>query len=134
MVAKQELISLNALGDDRGALIVFEQGLNVPFDIKRCFYIYGTQEGVVRGFHAHKKSKQMLVAVSGSVEIHCEANREKTVYQLDAPNKGLFLEGMVWHTMEKFSPDAVLLVLADNYYDENDYVRDYDEFLKESLK
>ena len=74
MVAKLELVSLKQMGDDRGALVVFEKGMNIPFDVKRCFYIYGTKKGVARGFHAHKKSKQILVAVSGSVEIHCEAN------------------------------------------------------------
>jgi len=128
MVAKLELVSLKEMGDDRGWLVVFEKGLNIPFDVKRCFFIYGTKEGLARGFHAHKKSKQMLVSVSGSVEIHCEANGKKEVYLLDAPNKGLFLEGMVWHTMENFSSDCVLMVLADDYYNEDDYIRNYDEF------
>lgn len=130
MVARQELIALKKMGDNRGSLVVFENGLNIPFDVKRVFYIYGTKQGVARGFHAHKQSKQMLVAVSGSVEIHCEAKGKKTVYLLDTPNKGLLLEGMVWHTMENFSSNGVLLVLADNYYDESDYIRDYQEFLK----
>ena len=130
MTANTALISLQVHGDDRGSLIALENGHNLPFDVKRVYYIYGTKAGVSRGFHAHKKLKQMLIAVSGSVEIHCEMNRQKAVHLLDTPDKGLLIEGMVWHTMENFSSDCILLVLADGYYDESDYIRNYAQFLK----
>lgn len=130
MTANTALIPLQIHGDDRGSLIALENGYNLPFDVKRIYYIYGTKEGVPRGFHAHKKLKQLLIAVSGSVEIHCEMNGEKTVHVLDRPDKGLLVEGMVWHTMENFSSDCVLLVLADDYYNESDYIRNYEQFLK----
>lgn len=131
MTANTALISLQVHGDDRGSLIALENGHNLPFDVKRVYYIYGTKEGVSRGFHAHKKLKQLLIAVSGSVEIHCEMHGQKTVYLLDTPDKALVIEGMVWHTMENFSPDCVLMVLADDYYNEDDYVRDYAVFKQE---
>ena len=119
------MIPFELHGDDRGSLIALENQRNLPFDIKRVYYIYGTKPDVARGFHAHKKLKQLLIAVSGSVEIYCEMNGQKTVYPLDSQDKGLLIEGMVWHTMENFSPDCVLLVLADDYYNEADYIRDY---------
>ena len=131
MTANTALISLQVHGDDRGSLIALENGYNLSFDVKRVYYIYGTKEGVSRGFHAHKKLKQLLIAVSGSVEIHCEMHGQKTVYLLDTPDKALVIEGMVWRTMENFSPDCVLMVLADDYYNEDDYVRDYAVFKQE---
>ena len=131
MTANTALISLQVHGDERGSLIALENGHNLPFDVKRVYYIYGIKEEVSRGFHAHKKLKQLLIAVSGSVEIHCEMHGQKMVYLLDTPDKGLLVEGMVWHTMENFSPDCVLMVLADDYYDESDYVRDYVVFKQE---
>lgn len=131
MTANTVLIPLKIHGDDRGSLIALENGCNLPFDVKRVYYIYGTEAGVPCGFHAHKKLKQLLIAVSGSVEIHCEMHGQKTVYLLDTPDKALLVEGMVWHTMENFSSDCVLLVLADDYYDEDDYIRDYNLFKQE---
>ena len=131
VVANISMIGLDIHGDERGYLIALENGHNLPFDVKRVYYIYGTKEGVSRGFHAHKKLKQLLIAVSGSVEIHCELHGKKTTYLLDTPDKGLIIKGLVWHTMEKFSPDCVLLVLADDYYNEDDYIRDYNIFKQE---
>jgi dTDP-4-dehydrorhamnose 3,5-epimerase-like enzyme len=110
---------------------VFQNGNNIPFDIKRVFFIHGTKNGITRGHHAHYKTRQLLVATSGSVKINCEWNREKKSFILDKPNKALLIDGMVWHTMDEFSSNCVLMVIADTYYDESDYIRDYDEFLKE---
>lgn len=128
MTANVETLPLQVHGDDRGSLVALEYGPNLPFDVKRVYYIFGTKAGVPRGFHAHRKLKQLLIAVSGSVEIHCEIHGKQTTYLLDSPDKGLLIEEMVWHTMENFSPDCVLLVLADDYYNESDYVRDYAAF------
>lgn len=124
-------LDFSVKGDSRGFLIPFEKGCNVPFDIKRFYYIYGSASDQKRGFHAHKKLKQLLIAVSGSVRICCEWNEKKENFILNSPNKGLLIEGMVWHVMDEFSKDCVLAVLASAPYDEADYVRDYNEFLRE---
>lgn len=134
MTANTALISLQVHGDDRGSLIALENGLNLPFDVKRVYYIYGTKEGVSRGFHAHKKLKQLLIAVSGRATIKCEYNGSQKEYTLNRPDEGLLIEGLVWREMHAFSNDCVLLVLADEYYNENDYIRDYQTFKKRSEK
>ena len=130
MLANVSEITFPFLGDGRGKLVVLE-GLAdcVPFEIKRVFYIFDTLPGVVRGKHAHYINRQMLVCVSGACTIDCEfPDGHKAVYRLDWPNKGLLIEGMIWHNMREFSKDAVLLVLASERYDEKDYVRDYESF------
>ena len=132
MTANTALIPLQIHGDDRGSLIALENGHNLPFDVKRVYYIYNTKPDVARGFHAHKKLKQMLIAVSGNVTIKCEYNEQKKEYKLSRPDEGLLIEGLVWREMHDFSPDCVLVVLADEYYSESDYIRDYDTFLKEN--
>ena len=134
MTANTALISLQLHGDNRGSLIALENGHNLPFDVKRVYYIYGTKEGIARGFHAHKKLKQMLIAVSGSVTIKCEYNEQRKEYKLSRPDEGLLIEGLVWREMHDFSPDCVLMVLADEYYNENDYIRDYSEFMAENKR
>lgn len=132
MMADTVLIRFGVMGDERGYLIALENGHNLPFDVKRVYYIYGTKSGVSRGFHAHRKLKQMLIAVSGNVTIKCEYNEQKKEYKLSRPDEGLLIEGLVWREMYDFSPDCVLVVLADEYYNENDYIRDYNTFLKEN--
>ena len=119
-------------GDNRGQLVSLEEFKDIPFRVKRVYYIYGTKEGITRGVHAHKKLKQMLIAVSGNVTIKCEYNEQKKEYKLSRPDEGLLIEGLVWREMHDFSPDCVLVVLADEYYSESDYIRDYDTFLKEN--
>lgn len=131
MTANTALIPLQIHGDDRGSLIALENGHNLPFDVKRVYYIYGTKENVSRGFHAHKKLKQMLIAVSGNVTVKCEYNGQQKEYALNRPDEGLLIEGLVWREMHDFSPDCVLMVLAENYYNEDDYVRDYAVFKQE---
>lgn len=128
--AKLYKIDFDVKGDDRGALIAIENSKDIPFDIKRLYYIYGTQEHVVRGKHAHKKLKQVLICVSGSVDIKCQIKDQIENITLNSPNVGLYIEGLVWHEMLHFSNDAVLIVVADNVYDESDYIRNYDMFSK----
>lgn len=130
MEAKTELLSFPIHGDSRGSLIALECFEEIPFAIKRIYYIFGTQKNTPRGFHAHKELKQILISVSGSATIHCEQNSCKRKYFLNSPDKGLLIEGLVWREMHDFSPDCVLLVLANQHYDENDYIRSYEEFLK----
>lgn len=126
-----KLIDFKSLGDDRGSLISLEENKNIPFNIKRVYYIFGTKEGVRRGFHAHKKLKQVAVCVSGSCKFLLDDGKEKHHISLSSPEKGLLIEDMVWHEMYDFSDDCVLVVLADDFYDESDYIRDYDEFFGE---
>lgn len=134
MTSNTALIPLQIHSDDRGSLIALENGHNLPFDVKRVYYIYNTNPDIARGFHAHKKLKQLLIAVSGSVTIKCEYNGQKKNYLLNKLDEGLLIEGLVWRKMYDFSPDCVLLVLANEYYSEADYIRDYDRFKKESEK
>ncbi len=113
-----------------GSLIALEETKNIPFPIKRVFYIYGVDGSVSRGAHAHKDSNQILIAVSGNCEIYFDDGKEKEKIILDAPNKGILQENMIWGEMHHFSKDCVLMVLSDSFYDENDYIRDYDNFLQ----
>ena len=121
------------LGDERGQLIAIESGVNIPFNIKRVFYIYGTQPNVPRGQHSHHKTKQYLIAVNGSCKVTLDNGKSKETHELNQPNIGLFQDAMVWGTMHNFSADCVLLVLADQHYNEADYIRNYDNF-KQALK
>ena len=122
------------LGDDRGSLVALEGNKTVPFDIKRVYYIFGTQPGVARGFHAHKALKQVAVCVTGECRILLDNGIEKASVWLDSPTKGMVIREMVWREMHDFSPDCVLLVLASEHYDESDYIRDYESFLKELVR
>lgn len=117
-------------GDDRGQLIALEELKDFPFSVKRVYYIYDTKEGVRRGFHAHKQLEQILICVSGSCKIHLDNGYETAEVLLDKPTEGLYISNATWREMYDFSADAVLLVLASNYYDEADYIRNYEEFKK----
>ena len=123
-------ISFATHGDSRGQLIALEALTEViPFEIKRVYYIFDTTPGTIRGKHAHKELKQVLICVSGACTIECELpDGSKTLHRLDWPDRGLLIEGLVWREMKEFSKDAVLLVLASERYDEKDYIRDYSVF------
>jgi len=123
------VIRHKVLGDHRGQLVVIEGGEDIPFDIKRVFYIYGTQKDVSRGNHAHYKTKQYLITVNGSCRVTLDNGRTKQTFDLDEPSKGLFQDALIWGTMHDFSDDCVLLILANEYYNESDYIRNYQEFL-----
>lgn len=116
-------------GDERGQLVAVEELKNIPFDIKRVYYLYETVQGARRGFHAHKNLEQILICVHGSCMILLDNGHEKCDVLLNKPNEGLYISNNVWREMYGFSPDAVLLVLASQLYDEADYIRNYDEFL-----
>ena len=123
-----ELIEFDVKGDKRGSLIALEDGVNTPFDIKRCYYIYNTKEGVRRGFHAHRDLQQLAVCVSGSCRFFLDDGETTRDITLDSPEKGLLLKGLIWREMYDFTDDCVLMVLADQLYDESDYVRNYHDF------
>ncbi|HIF9375637.1 TPA: sugar 3,4-ketoisomerase [Photobacterium damselae] len=124
-----KLIEFNRLGDDRGALISLEQNKNVPFEIKRVYYIFDTKEGIARGFHAHKELQQIAICVKGSCRFLMDDGHKRAEVILDKPNQGILIDVMQWHEMHDFSHDCVLVVLASDYYDETDYIRNYDDFL-----
>ena len=129
MITKLE--EFKVLGDHRGQLVALEANRQIPFDVKRVFYIYGTQEGVPRGNHSHYKTKQFLIAVNGSCKVTLDNGKEKEIFDLNRPNLGLFQDALIWGSMHDFSSDCVLMVLADEYYDASDYITDYNKFLKE---
>ena len=117
-------------GDDRGQLIALESFKEIPFEIKRVYYIYDTKDKVRRGFHAHKNLEQILICVSGSCKLHLDNGQDTEEVLLDTPEKGLYISSGIWREMYDFSPDAVLLVLASEHYAESDYIRNYNEFIK----
>lgn len=121
---------LSMLGDERGQLAVLEHGINVPFDIKRVYSIFGTQPGVRRGYHAHIELQQLTVCTSGQCTILLDDGNEQRHIKLTRPDQGLLIDPMVWHEMYDFSDDCVLMVLASDLYKESDYIRDYDDFMK----
>ena len=118
------------LGDYRGRLVAIEGLQDVPFEVKRVFYIYGTQLGASRGEHSHHQTRQYLIAVNGSCKVTLDDGKQKITYDLNQPNIGLLQDALVWGSMHDFTSDCVLLVLASEHYDEADYIRDYDDFLK----
>lgn len=117
-------------GDERGQLVALEENRDIPFKIKRVYYIYDTGKGVHRGFHAHKSLEQILICIHGSCKILLDNGNEKKIVPLEKPYEGLYVSNDLWREMYDFSSDAVLMVLASEYYDESDYIRDYDEFLR----
>jgi dTDP-4-dehydrorhamnose 3,5-epimerase-like enzyme len=122
------IIDLAVRGDERGSLIALEPGKEVPFDFRRAYYIFGTREGVSRGFHAHRQLSQMLVAVCGSCRLIVDDGRARAEVILDRPDRGLLISGLIWREMHDFTADCVLMVLADRLYDPTDYIRSYSDF------
>lgn len=127
---KVKTISLKAHGDERGSLIALEKNHNVPFDIKRVYYIYDTKRNVPRGFHAHSKLQQLLICVNGSCKIKVDDGYNQEIYELNSPEISLYIGEMIWREMFDFSQGCVLMVLASEYYNPDEYIRDYDEFKK----
>jgi dTDP-4-dehydrorhamnose 3,5-epimerase-like enzyme len=125
-----KIIPLQAHGDDRGSLIALEEENNIPFEIKRVYYMFNTRDGVRRGLHAHRKLKQVAIAVRGSCRFVLDDGVERVEILLDNPGQGLLIDSCVWREMYDFSKDCVLMVLANSHYDESDYIRDYDDFLR----
>ena len=125
------VIEFGEYGDERGNLVVAEcGGIDVPFDVKRVFYIYGSDSTVVRGSHANKRTEFVLINVAGSSKVRIDNGRETDVVELNRPRMGLFIPAMLWKDMYDFSEDSVLLVLASEHYDGNEYIRDHDEYVK----
>ncbi len=119
------------LGDERGKLVVIEGGSSIPFDIRRVFYIYGSDDTVVRGCHANRESEFVLINVAGESKVRIKDGAEEIVVELNKPMMGVYLPRMIWKEMYDFSPDSVLLVLASTHYDSEEYIRDFKVYLSE---
>ncbi len=119
------------LGDERGKLVVIEGSRAIPFSIKRVFYIYDSDSTVVRGQHANRESEFVLINVAGTSKVRITDGKEEIIVELNKPMMGVYIPKMIWKDMYDFSPDSVLLVLASTYYDGNEYIRNYDDYLKE---
>lgn len=130
IVTLARYIDFAVKGDPLGWLVALEGERNVPFPIKRAYYIFGTQPGVRRGKHAHRQLKQMMVCLAGRCTVLLDDGRAREAVELARNDRGLMLDPMLWHEMYDFSSNCVLLVLADNWYDEADYIRDYAAFKK----
>ncbi len=128
------MIDFRSHNDNYGKLVPLEAGGDIPFDVKRVYYIYEVEEGVRRGFHSHRDLEQVLICVHGKVKILVKTPYEEEVIELDDPSKGLYIGHMIWREMYDFSDGAVLLVLASEHYTEDDYIRKYDNYLEEATK
>jgi dTDP-4-dehydrorhamnose 3,5-epimerase-like enzyme len=129
MMFEAKLLEFDPKGDDRGHLVVIEGMKDIPFDIKRIFYIYGTQENVIRGQHANLHTEFVLINLAGSSKVRVNNGEEERIFSLDRPHSGIYLPKMYWKDMYDFSQDSVLLCLASHPYDAAEYIRDYDEFI-----
>ena len=122
-------------GDERGQMVVVEGVQDIPFDIKRIFYIYGSDPDVIRGQHANRRSEFVLINVSGTSKVRVRDGKgNEAIFSLNRPHTGIYLPKMIWKDMYDFSEDSVLLVLSNEHYDATEYIRDYDEYVKEVNK
>ena len=129
------ILEFDEFGDERGSLVVAEGGgQDIPFEMKRVFYMYGSDPTIVRGQHANRKTEFVLINVSGTSKVKVDNGEEQAVIELNRPRMGLYLKTMLWKDMYDFSSDSVLLVLASEHYDGGEYIRDYEEYLKEIKK
>lgn len=130
-----KILEFKELGDERGSLIVAEGGQDIPFEIKRVFYIYDSDSTVVRGQHANRKSSFVLINVAGKSKVKVKDGKgNELVFSLNRPKTGIYIPKMVWKEMYEFSPDSVLLCISDEHYDELEYIRDYDAYVAEVNK
>lgn len=127
---KCKILNFADLGDERGKLVVIEGGQAIPFEIKRVFYIYGSDTTVVRGKHANRESEFVLINVAGTSKVRTTDGNEEFVVELNKPMMGVYIPKMVWKDMYNFSSDSVLLVLASTHYDGKEYIRNYDEYIQ----
>ena len=133
MKEQYRVLQFKEYGDERGNLVVAEgDGMDIPFDIKRVFYMYGSDPDIIRGQHANRQTEFVLINVSGSSKVLVDDGRSREVIVLDKPRMGLYMGPMIWKEMYDFSADSVLLVLASEHYQEQEYIRDYQEFIKEA--
>lgn len=128
--SRVQMLEFSQRGDERGYLVVVEGGNDIPFDIKRIFYIYGSDTSVIRGQHANRESEFVLINVAGQSKVRVKDGKgNEAVFSLSRPHTGIYLPKMVWKDMYDFSEDSVLLCLASEHYNPEEYIRDYEEFV-----
>jgi len=125
-----KVIDLRVLGIAKAPLVALESSRDVPFEIKRVYYLFGAAAGTSRGFHAHKKLQQLMICIGGACRVLLQDGKEEMEVFLNKPNMGLYVGPMIWREIHDLSQDCVVVVLADQYYDEDDYIRDYERFLQ----
>lgn len=131
VIEMAKMLEFSQKGDERGHLVIVEGGQDIPFDVKRIFYIYGSDKDIVRGQHANRESEFVLINVAGTSKVKVKDGKgNETVYSLKRPHTGIYLPRMIWKDMYEFSEDSVLLVLASTHYNPDEYIRDYNEFVK----
>lgn len=128
VISEVRRVDFHTLGDDRGQLIALEESQNLPFDVRRVYYMFDTTKGIKRGFHAHVKLEQVAVCLAGSCVIDVESLAGKESFTLNDPRVGLYMGGLVWRELRDFSKGSVVMVAASEHYDEHDYIRNYQEF------
>lgn len=126
-----KLLNFSVHGNHQGNLVALEKGADFPFDIKRVYYIWGTDKNAIRGKHAHRKLEQVIICTSGSCDFILDNGKNKATVHLDNPAQGLYIKHNIWREFTNFSDDCVVMVLASEHYDETDYIRDYKKFLGE---
>lgn len=117
-------------GDHAGNLVALEQGVDFKFDIRRIYYIWGTEKNAIRGRHAHHNLKQMIVCLSGQCDFTLDDGKKRETFHLCTPTQGLYIENFVWREFTEFSRDCIVMVLASEHYEATDYIRDYGKFLE----
>lgn len=130
-IKDSKIIELPKISDSRGNLTFVEAGRHIPFDIKRVYYLYDVPSGVKRGAHGHKMLQQLIIAINGSFDVILDDGLYRKKYHINYSHYGLYVPPMIWREIDNISSGAVCMVLASDYYDETDYYRDYDEFLRE---
>ncbi len=128
------VVDLPRINDPRGNLTFVESARHIPFDIRRVYYLYDVPGGTERGGHAHKALHQLIIAISGSFDIHLDDGYEKKTIHMNRSYYGLYVCPMIWREIDNFSSGAVCMVLASDYYDELDYYREYAEFISDVNK
>lgn len=134
MIESCKIIELPKISDPRGNLTFIESGRHIPFDIRRVYYLYDVPGGSERGGHAHKALSQLIIAISGSFDIHLDDGFEKKSVHMNRSYQGLFVCPMIWREIDNFSSGAVCMVLASDYYDEFDYYRNYHQFVSDTRR
>lgn len=134
MIKDCRIVDLPRINDPRGNLTFVEAGHHIPFDIRRVYYLYDVPRGAERGGHAHKALHQLIIAMSGSFDIHLDDGYEKKSVHMNRSYNGLYVCPMIWREIDNFSPGAVCMVLASEYYDELDYHRDYNQFINHAKR
>lgn len=124
-----KVFEFNEMGDERGNLVVIEGNEDVPFEIKRIFYMYGTNGDWIRGQHANRKSDFVLVNVAGRSKVKIDDGFSTAIVELNKPRMGIYIPRMIWKEMYDFSKDSIMLVLSNEHYDADEYIRDYDDYL-----